>query len=367
MAKHLVLAGAGHAHLQTIALIAEIVARGHKVTVVGPERYHYYSGMGPGLLGGTYTLEDIRFDSHRQVERRGGRFIRGEIVRIDALESRIVLGNGDTLGYDVLSCNLGSQVVDTLEGTPGYPVFSVKPISNLYQGALHICRDGRDRKLEIAIVGGGGAAVEVAGNIMHRAANEHLALPRVTVFCRRHLLPGADPRVRHYCRSSLRRRGVTIVEHTPVLGFADRTLLLINGEKIPVDMVFTAHGIQPSAVPCRSGLRVGDDGGLMVNRYLQAESAANIFGGGDCISLAGEPLARVGVHAVRQNPVLAYNLLAALENRSLRPFVPNHTYLQIYNIGGKRGAAWRGRICFSGYFAFLLKDGIDRRFMRRFR
>jgi NADH dehydrogenase FAD-containing subunit len=37
-----------------------------------------------------------------------------------------------------------------------------------------------------------------------------------------------------------------------------------------------------------------------------------IFGGGDCISFEKKPLDKVGVYAVRQNPILYTNLLAAL-------------------------------------------------------
>ena len=53
MAKHLVLVGGGHAHMMTLANINAFVAKGHRVTVIGPSEHHYYSGMGPGMLGGT--------------------------------------------------------------------------------------------------------------------------------------------------------------------------------------------------------------------------------------------------------------------------------------------------------------------------
>ena len=49
-AKHLVLAGGGHAHLQALLGLKDYTDKGHRVTLVGPSRYHYYSGMGPGML-----------------------------------------------------------------------------------------------------------------------------------------------------------------------------------------------------------------------------------------------------------------------------------------------------------------------------
>jgi len=56
----LLLAGAGHAHMAVMAAIPELVAKGHQVTAIGPGERHYYSGMGPGMLGGTYQPPLIR-------------------------------------------------------------------------------------------------------------------------------------------------------------------------------------------------------------------------------------------------------------------------------------------------------------------
>lgn len=49
MSKHLVLVGGGHAHMTVMLNLADYISRGHRVTLVSPSPYHYYSGMGPGL------------------------------------------------------------------------------------------------------------------------------------------------------------------------------------------------------------------------------------------------------------------------------------------------------------------------------
>ena len=50
MAKKLLLAGGGHAHMMTLANLHQFVEKGYEVTVVQPSPHHYYSGMGPGML-----------------------------------------------------------------------------------------------------------------------------------------------------------------------------------------------------------------------------------------------------------------------------------------------------------------------------
>ena len=71
MPKQLVLIGGGHAHMVTLANLRKIVDKGHDVTVIGPSDHHYYSGMGPGMLSGTYRPTDIRFATRHVVEKNG--------------------------------------------------------------------------------------------------------------------------------------------------------------------------------------------------------------------------------------------------------------------------------------------------------
>jgi NADH dehydrogenase FAD-containing subunit len=77
-------------------------------------------------------------------------------------------------------------------------------------------------------------------------------------------------------------------------------------------------------------------------------------------------LDKVGVYAVRQNPVLHHNLMAALEDRSLQVFQPQDIYLLIYNLGDNTGIFYRGNWMWKGRLVFHLKDYIDRKFMRKF-
>ncbi|MGA7280132.1 MAG: pyridine nucleotide-disulfide oxidoreductase, partial [Desulfocapsaceae bacterium] len=74
MGKKLVIAGGGHAHMLLLARISEFIEKGCEVTVVGPSEHHYYSGMGPGLLGGTYSPEEIRFATRLVTEKFSGTF-----------------------------------------------------------------------------------------------------------------------------------------------------------------------------------------------------------------------------------------------------------------------------------------------------
>jgi NADH dehydrogenase FAD-containing subunit len=141
---------------------------------------------------------------------------------------------------------------------------------------------------------------------------------------------------------------------------------LQDGRSLKFDAAFLAVGIRPSPIFKESGVPVGEGGELLVDSFLRSPAYPEIFGGGDCIALKGARLAKVGVYAVRQNPILFHNLMAALEGGPLQPFIPQKDFLAILNMGYGRGILWRRDWVYEGRLAFLLKDYIDRSFMKKF-
>jgi NADH dehydrogenase FAD-containing subunit len=65
-------------------------------------------------------------------------------------------------------------------------------------------------------------------------------------------------------------------------------------------------------------------------------------------------------------PVLTHNLRAALTGAALQPYTPQSTFLSLLSTADGSAIASRGRFSLSGRWAWLWKDRIDRRFVRRF-
>ena len=140
----------------------------------------------------------------------------------------------------------------------------------------------------------------------------------------------------------------------------------VVGERITFDFLINATGLQPPPLLRASGLATDPSGALRVNRYLQARDQPTIFGGGDCVAFEDYPLAKVGVYAVREAPILFRNLLATLTGEgggALQPFKPQRRFLQILNVGDGTAFAVRGSLFWHGRAAFWLKDFLDRRFL----
>jgi len=366
MGKHLVLIGAGHAHLTCLKSLRDFTARGHEVTVIGPDTHHYYSGMGPGMLGQTYSPKEIRFNSQRMAEGGGARFVKGIVSQVQPGERKLVLASGEEIPYDVVSFNIGSGIPKdkvTIQQDTG--VFTVKPIEQLLRAQKAILEKLGDKTLEIVVVGGGPAGVEISGNLW-RLVTRHNGKMNLSLVAGRRLMSDFPEKVRTSVLSSYQRRGLRVIEGSHLTEIQAGKATLTDGRELPFDLLFLALGVQPPRLFVDSGLPTGPDGGLLVNEFLQSVAHPEIFGGGDCIYFQPRPLDKVGVYAVRQNPILLDNLLAALEGWTLKPFTPQESYLLIFNLGDGRGIFWRKKFVFDGRLAFMLKDYIDRSFMRKF-
>jgi NADH dehydrogenase FAD-containing subunit len=365
MKKHLVFVGGGHAHLTALLHLRDYVDRGHRVTLISSSGYHYYSGMGPGMLSGIYRPWEIRFHVRKLAQDRGASFLEGKVVRIAPVERILFLSSGRTVEYDLVSFNTGSEVSADIRNMAGENIFTVKPIIHLLKAKEYILQNMGQQKLRIVIIGGGPAGVECAGNVW-RLVQDNKGRAEICFIAGTKLLKNLPARVCTLVRSSFQKRDIRIIEGRHMKSLEHNALILDDAAEMGYDMVLVATGVKPTSLFQDSGLATDKDGGLLVNSYLQHVDYPEIFGGGDCISLEGHSLAKVGVYAVRQNPVLYRNLLAALEGGEFLSFVPQQKYLLILNLGDGKGVLWRDRFIWYGRTAFMLKDYIDRKFMRKF-
>jgi len=364
--KRLVLVGGGHAHIYSHKYADRFVAEGAEVTLIGPDRFHYYSGMGPGLLSRIYKPEQVRFDIQATIESRRGTFIRDKAVSVDANDCTLLLGGREKLGYDLVSFNVGSHApLQLIPGAEGV-AFPVKPIEQLERVRETILEKVKQGTPKILLIGGGPAGVEMAGNIW-RLVQDHRGTAQIILAnSTDRLLPNVAEKAGRLAEQSLSRRGVQIISNFMAATMSQGLVRSQSGEEIPYDVPILTIGIVPPHIFIDSGLKTAKDGALLVNDYLQSVDYPEIFGGGDCIAIQATPLGRVGVYAVREGPILSHNLLASLTGKPLKPFRPQKRYLLIFNLGDGTGIFVRKPFVFKGKLAFTLKNHIDMSFMSKF-
>ncbi|CAN5892475.1 FAD-dependent oxidoreductase [soil metagenome] len=370
--KRAVLLGAGHAHLHTIRHAARFTRRGQELLLIAPGPF-WYSGLATGMLGGRYPPEQDQVDVAALIGRGGGRFLQGLARAINPKSRTVQLEEGPPLRYDVLSVNLGSEVPEGL--VPGLVEHgsAVKPISNLWR--LREALEDRFRSsgpgapVRIVVVGGGASGCEVSANL-RRLAEDRGGVAEITLLSSGdRLLEGLPERASAGVVRSFRDRGIVIRSKARADRVEPGEVILDDGLRLPFDVLVASIGLVPPPILGRSGLPTDDRGALLVDDHLRSLADPLVFGGGDCIALQGRPLARIGVYAIRQAPVLLHNLLATLEGqgRPLRRFRPQSRFLLILNLGDGTGLATWGPFHWQGRLAFRWKDWIDRRFLSKYR
>lgn len=374
MGTHLVLAGGGHAHL----FVLEGIARGRfppgtRVTLVASQRRHAYSGMVPGLVGGTYGAEEILLDLEALARAAGAAFLEDRVVALDAASREVVLAGGARLGYDLLSLAIGSGTAGVHRPGVRELALFLKPIDctlAIVPALERAVERSETTGPAVTIVGAGAAGVELAFAI--RARLRRLNRPTAPVT----LLDGGDriladrsDSCRRLAETALAEAGVGVVLGSDVTAVEAGRLRLPSGATVRADVVVWATGPSAPDLFAGAGLATDRAGYLLVDRQLRSVTRPEIFAAGDAASLERHPgLPRAGVYAVREGPVLRDNLAAAAAGRPpRRRFRPQRRFLALLNTGDGQAILSYGTLALRGRWAMALKDRIDRRFVGRFR
>jgi len=372
---NLLLIGGGHAMLPALQDAARWTENGVRVTLIDSNAHLYYSGMVPEYLGGVYPRDAVRIDLKRLCDDAGVHFVEGRAEHLDPERRRITTEDGRSFSYDVAAVDVGAR-------NPGYlsdavrtkPLYHVDALANQIQSVL----DGRTERLRLVIAGGGAAGIEVALNVAGRfAAHNALdALSLTLVEGADRLLPDFPAGMSKYVTDRLHAAGADVICGTRVQAIADGAARLGTDRSLPADVVLWATGSIGPALFEDAGLVRDENGFARVSESLQCMGHPRLFAAGDCATVAGhESLRKVGVHAVKQGPILRTNLDRALS--ALRAGQPSHAWSLdtfepypvaplILSTGTPTGMWTAGSLWLRGRPLLRLKHLVDRRWMRAF-
>lgn len=361
--KRLLLLGGGHAHLQVLRDFAAQPPAGARLTLVSPHPALVYSGMVPGWMAGHYADGDCAIPIAPLAAAAKAEFIADAAVAIDATARRVQLAGGTSVGYDVLSVDVGGTVDrDTIPGAREHALF-VRPMEHFARLAPDLLALAGQRSLHVVVVGGGAGGVELAMALQHRLGER----ARVS------LLTGGTPPLPSYPAGvqrrtvrALRRGGVTLFEDACARIEAGH-VVLGRGGRLACDAAIVATGTAAPAWLQGSGLALDDQGFLATGQTLQSTSHPDVFAAGDVASRVDAPRPKSGVYAVRAGPPLALNLRRFIGAGALQPYLPQKRSLNLLSCGARYAIASWGPWSAEGAWVWRWKDRIDRRFVEGFR
>ncbi|RRJ82839.1 selenide, water dikinase SelD [Aestuariirhabdus litorea] len=372
--KDLVLVGGGHAHVQVLKRLGMKPVAGLRITLVTRDIHTPYSGMLPGYVAGHYDYDDCHIDLGPLARFAGARLYHAPVEGLDLANQRVLAANRPPISYDLLSINTGSRP-HSLD-IPGVEQFALaaKPIDRFLSRWQQLVERvaASQGAFRVLVVGGGAGGVELALSIQYRlqqrlreAGDDPDRLRFELVTHSDGIMPTHNPGVRQRLQRIFAERRIALIPQRRVVAVEAERVWLDDGSQRPADAVIWVTTASAPDWLAEAGLTVDTRGFVRVNEQLQSISHPAVFAAGDIAALP-DPRPKSGVFAVREGPILAHNLCAALRGKPLRAYRPQKHFLGLISTGNPYAIASQGPLSLESAALWTLKDWIDRRFMRRF-
>lgn len=365
----LLLAGGGHAHVEVLRRFARRPAPDVDIVVVAPATGLLYSGMVPGVVAGSYAIDDATVDVASLARAAGARFVTGRLTALDPDRRCATLADGATIAFDLASLDVGAITVAEW-AVADERVILVRPLDGLLAGWARWRDDAaRGTLRSLAVVGGGAAGVELAFAMTHRwHADLGVRAPSITLITDQpEVAAQHPPGARRRLARLLATRSIAIAAGSAAHAVDAQGLVLADGRRVAADRVVVATPAAATPWLRASSLACDEAGFVRVDACLRSTSHPHVFAAGDCATQVDAPRPRSGVYAVRAGPALAENLRRALAGHSPTPYRPQRTALALISVGAGYAVASRPPWSAEGRWIWRWKDWIDRRFVARYR
>ena len=212
---HVVLVGAGHAHVEVLRHFRLCPDPAVRLTLVTPSRDTSYSGMLPGYVAGHYSRGDIHIRVDRLAEFAGCAVIFQRAVELDAGTCRVGMEDGSSICGDVISIDVGARAAISPIARNSALIVPAKPMDDFERGWTQVePRLQADEEINFGIVGGGGAGIELALAIGYRLGRSRAGANRarrIVLLERGHeILPGFSAHARKRLVRILAAHGIDI-------------------------------------------------------------------------------------------------------------------------------------------------------------
>ena len=391
--KKIVIIGGGAGGLELATSLGHKLGRNKKAEIILVDRNH--SHLWKPLLHevATGSLDDgvdaLSYLAHAR--NHGFTFQIGSLTDIDRENHTIKLAeicdeNGEMLvpvrdiAYDTLVMALGSTSNDF--GTPGvkdHCIFLDNPhqAHRFHNEMLNLflkfsASADKQKKVNIAIVGGGATGVELSAELhnavkqLHSYGFEGLdseALNVTLVEAGERILPALPPRISAAAHNELTKLGVRVLTQTMVTSADKNGLNTRSGEFIDADLMVWAAGIKaPDFMKDIAGLETNRINQLVVEPTLQTTRDPNIYAIGDCASCPQPSGGFVPPRAQSAHQMASRcfaNIMAQRKGQSLKPYVyKDHGSLvslsRFSTVGSLMGNLMRGSMMVEGRLARLV-------------
>lgn len=312
--KKVVIVGGGAGGLELVAGLVNI--KNIQVTLVDSSPIHLWKPLLHEAAAGTLNSYEDELSYYNYASRKNFQFYLGTMQSINRSKKEIylspilddqenILVPERTITYDVLVMAVGSVSNDFgVKGAREYCLFldNTEQALAFHQNLLKILMHlpyRSEKKLEIAIVGGGATGVELAAELHYAIRQmathgmnfhpENISFAILEAADR--ILPALSFRVSEIVIEQLKKLGIQIYTKEQVKEVTPEGFLTQSGQLFPAEIKVWAAGIKaPEFLKQMDGLEVNKINQLIVKSTLQTTNDDAIFALGDCAACFDEKL-----------------------------------------------------------------------------
>ncbi len=370
----IVIIGAGFGGLK---LVKALHNKPVEILLIDRNNYHNFQplmyqvatgGLEPGSIA--YPVRRI-FSNEKNVT-----FRMAEVQEVDVAKNQLSTTIGE-FDFDYLVIASGSEnnfynfepVKDkllTLKSVPDALTMRNRIFQNLERALVHDRKKSLEEIMNIAIVGGGPAGLELAGALAEMKRYiipkefPDLTLSKMSINLYEagpQLLGAMSNEASAKSLEYLKEMGVNVFLNTPVKNYNGSTIELKDGSTFNTNTVIWSAGVKGSPIKGLPKEVINKGNRISVNEFNQVNEVDNIFAIGDVASHTTEEnpkgLPMLAPVAQQQGELLAKNILKLIDHKPMKPF-DYHNKGVMATIGRKKAVADLPNYKFQGWFAWFV-------------
>ncbi|MBV6477361.1 MAG: Demethylphylloquinone reductase NdbB [Ignavibacteria bacterium] len=372
--KHVVIIGAGFGGLQAVKKLSK--EKCLNVTLIDKKNHHLFQPLLYQVATAVLSPADIAIPTRSLMHRKKNvTILMDEVTSID-IKNKIIVLEDKEISYDYLILAAGARTgyfgkTDYMKYTYG--------LKNL-QDALRIRNkiltsfeeaenhpENAEKLLKFIIIGGGPTGVELAGSIAElsnhiiREEFRNIDTSKADIKlieASSDLLATFNRELSVYTKLRLEKRNVRVILNTRVIKIEPNKVFVkgIEGEnEFEASLIIWTAGVEAVPLTIDTGLPVGRNNRLKVNRYCSFDNHPEIFAIGDIaeFSEGGKILPGVSAVAMQEGRYAARAIIDEIKGREKKPFI----YFDKGNmatIGRKDAVAELGGFKLTGFMGWLM-------------
>ena len=366
--RQLLLLGAGPAHRQMLAWLAEHPLAGVQITLITAHNTQWYPARLAAFVAGHTSAPDCQIPLEALVQRSGVQWQCAQVRTLDASRRSLSLDDGSTRAFDWLSIDTEAlqnreQLEQELPGAREHALF-VSPLAAF--GALwpQVCKLAEQRALRFTVVGAGATGTELALALQARFPSYSTTLLTGTSPpCATYPL-AVQARVLH----TLKQRKVTVLQDT-ALEISDQAVQLACGAALASDVTLLATPAQAPRWALNSGLAQCAQSLIAVDEHQRSISHPWVFAVGDISSRQpAAPRPRGSAESAQAGEDLAQRLAAAITDQPLpEGRTRSAAEWSLLDLGQGHALASRGDWAVQGRWVGWIKTWLDQKHMASWR